>query len=114
VGNPVRLSGQLPDGQKNGLFAQDKVLDFLSQPTTAIYVIGVLTNCQTVTNNETGENVPVLKFRHVEVVDSAQAAAVSQILHKLHETRTGELALPFEYGEEVARPDRDFDDGGAG
>lgn len=101
---PVKLSGALPDDRLNGLFAPDKVTDFLAQPASAVYVICVVTNAKTETNNETGAVVPVLKIRHVEVVDNHSAGKVAEILQHAHEGRTGEMMLPFERGEDIPAP----------
>jgi hypothetical protein len=108
---PAKLSGALPDDTKNGMFAPANVRDFLGAPTSAVYVIAVLTNWKTETNNDTGEVTPVMKIRHIEVVDKERAPSAAHILHQLHEARTGELALPFEWGHDVPRPDRDFEEG---
>src|SRR6202035_1072828 len=104
--------GALPDDRFNGLFDPPKVMDFLAQPTSAVYVIAVVTNFKTETNNETGTVTPIVKIRHIEVVDDDSAPKVAQILHQLHETRTGEMMLPFERGEDIPQPGQDLPETG--
>jgi hypothetical protein len=98
---PVKLNAGLPDDRLNGLFDPATVNDFLSQPRNAVYVIAVVSSSKTETNHETGAVVPVLKIRHIEVVDDKHAGALAEIMQSRHEGRTGEMMLPFERNQDI-------------
>src|SRR5215467_5184952 len=103
---PVRLRAQLPDDRHNGLFAPDKVNDFLAQPRTAVLVVGVLFAPSTDVNNETGVSEPVLRFKHIEVISPGHDhyGMAAEIMHQAHQVRTGEMMLPFQPGEDIPVP----------
>jgi hypothetical protein len=100
---PLKLRAQLPDDRHNGLVDPAKVTDFLSQPRNAVLVVGVLYCPTTEVNNETGASVPVVRFKHIEVVSPGHDAygLVAEILHQEHQGRTGEMMLPFPPGEDI-------------
>lgn len=101
---PAKLRGKLPDATMCGLLETPVVHDLLAKPTAAVYVIGVVINGKTEVNNLTGTNTPVVEFVHMEVVDDTGAPQVAAMLDRLHETRTGEMMLPFERGEVIPAP----------
>lgn len=101
---PVKLRGKLPDAAMCGLMETPVVHDLLSAPTKAVYVIGVVINAKTETNNLNGANTPVVEFVHMEVVDDTGAPQMAAMLDRLHQTRTGEMMLPFERGEVIPAP----------
>jgi len=57
------------------------------------------------TNYDTGDHVPRLRLRHVEVVPGDQRGIAAEILAQAHAERTGALMLPFEPGGEYTIPD---------
>jgi hypothetical protein len=109
---PVKLRAALPDDRVNGLFSPEIVTALLSEPNKAVYVIGVLTNVRTETDNLTGVNQPGVRFHHIEVVDDTHAGSVAQMLADLLQERTGEMMLPFERGEELPAPGQETGDEG--
>jgi hypothetical protein len=106
MGNPVKvMGGSLPDDRHNGLYDPKVVNNLLSQPNNAVLIVAIVANLNTVTNNETGNITPVLKFHHIEVAsDEKLRSQAAHILHELHAERTGELMLPFEPGQDIPLP----------
>jgi hypothetical protein len=100
---PVKLNGSLPEDRRNGLYDTGTVNDFLAHPRNAVLVVGVVYNWKTETFNEGGDVVPVLRFKHVEVIQPGHDhySMAAEILHQAHQARTGEMMLPFQPGEDI-------------
>lgn len=91
----TKLSSALPDDQRNGLAAITRPL--IDEPHRLRLVVGLVDCKQTTIDNDTGAIVPTARFRHVEaILDDTDAKAVTEILRRALEERTGQTALPLD------------------
>lgn len=92
----VSLSGRLPTDDKDGLAAL--AARFTDHPEHLHLVVG-LVGCTKVTRDvESDEEVPTVRFRHIESCEatSKSATTLREILEHLYGERTGKWSLPGE------------------
>ena len=104
MANPVNLAGTMPAEVVNGLFTAVKEL--LASPKELRLVIGVLDVDTIKVKIATGDEIPVVQFRHIEVITGPNRKAATELLKGEYSTRTGQLELAFTPGAEVP-PDTD-------
>lgn len=94
------LSGRLPDGDANGLYAL--VPDLVADPA-AVRVVVALVDCVKVTQLvDAGGTVPTLRIRRVEAIsDAGDRADLERLLAREFERRTGQLVLPLDLERDV-------------
>lgn len=101
----VNLAGTMPGESVNGLYAI--VEDLIKDGRRLRLVVGLVDTDTIKVKVATGDQIPVIQFRHLEVADrTPQAEAAGEILHELLTARTGqaELMLPFTPGSFAPPP----------
>lgn len=108
----VTLAGAMPGDQLNGLGPYSK--EFLENPREARLVVCLVSSGKTVKNHDNGEEHPVLRVRHWELVasDPKSQKAAAELLGQSLSARTGILELPLGAGSDVPMKDA-FPEGGA-
>ncbi len=90
----IKLSSSLPEGDTNGLAAG---LDgFLDNPGRSQVAVVLLDTKTLTTDTDTGDVIPTVRVRQVEVLtDAAQIASGRALLNRAFVRRTGASALPL-------------------
>src|SRR5437870_3687250 len=89
------MAAQLPNGELNGLLAVHKQL--LNGKRDVMVAIAILDRRQLVHEDDTDEDVPVVRVRRIEVLsDHEDADAVARLLLREFERRTGQAVLPLD------------------
>lgn len=87
----VKLASTLPAAGTNGLLAITREL--VDDPHLTRVVIA-LVDCSKVTvDTDTGDEVPTVRVRHIEVVPGVERGRVEALLSRLHDERTGRRPL---------------------
>lgn len=97
----MKLSSGLPKGPANGLapFAEQ----LLDDPTQKIAVVALLDVKSITTDLDTGDAVPTVRVRHIEVVKGDdQTTLLQRIMSRALAKRTGKEVLPLDLEDEVA------------
>lgn len=98
----VKLAGALPKSDElNGLGVVGEMV--ADDDSVKVVVVAVL-DVQTITHDVgSGEDVPTLRVRRVEVIQrDDDRAALGRIASRAHETRTGKTVLPLDVEQELA------------
>lgn len=106
----VRLGGQLPAGDRNGLV---RIVSQLIDDPHAAHVAVVVLDCKQLTVNTDDETqTPLVRIRAIEpLVTEKDIATASDALRRAFEQRTGKIELPFEMTQDAERVTlRDRDD----
>ena len=104
----AKFSGALPKGDANGLGPIISAL--VAEPDRKHVIIGVVDNKQTITDNDTGDVVPVIRMRRIEVVPEIDRQVVEKVLRRAVESRMGVDVLPLELEDEITALFADFDE----
>jgi len=98
----IRLGGQLPAGDRNGLV---RITSQLIDDPHAAHVAVVVLDCKQLTVNTDDETqTPLVRIRAIEPLTTAEdIAAVSAALRRAFEQRTGKVELPFEMTQDAER-----------
>lgn len=97
----VKLSSQLPEGDKNGLGAIEAALLHNSGDK---HVLVAIVDCKQISQNvDTGESTATARIRAVEAftATAADGAELARLLRRAHEERTGQSVLPIEIEREL-------------
>lgn len=95
----VTLSGALPQGDGNGLAAI--VADLTKDPRKRHVGVVILDAAKTVINNDTGDTVPTVRVRRIEIVTGDDVEPLRRLLERAFERRTGATTLPFDLEQDV-------------
>jgi hypothetical protein len=96
----VKLSSKLPGGDANGIA---KILGELVKAPHKVQVLVALVDSQkSVTDHDTGDIVPVVRIRRVEVVRKQDLKEAERLIRRALEARTGETVLPLELEDEIS------------
>ncbi len=106
----VKLSSKLPGGDANGI--AKIVAELVKAPHKVQVLVALVDSQKCVTDHDTGDVVPVVRIRRVEVVRKQDLKEAERLLRRALEARTGETVLPLELEDEItaAFADFDFDD----
>ena len=104
----ARFSGALPKGDANGLGSI--IPELINTPDRKHVIIGVIDNKQTIMDNDSGDVIPVVRLRRVEVVPKIDRELVEKILRRAVEARMGVDVLPLELEDEITALFADFDE----
>lgn len=98
----VRLGGQLPAGDKNGLV---RITSQLIDDPHAAHIAVVVLDCKQLTVNTDDETqVPLVRIRAIEpLLTEGDIASASLALRKAFEQRTGKVELPFDMVQDAER-----------
>lgn len=123
----IKLSGALPDGERNGL---SSIAPALAENPEGVYVAVVLLDVvKLITSVDSGDVVPTVRVRAIEPMganDTADATELRRLLRRAHERRTGRVVLPLDLEDELSslgpasedepetRPETDPESGEAG
>ena len=103
----ISLCGSLPQGDGNGLAAI--VSDLIRDPKRYHAVIGIVDTSKITTKPDSGEVVPTVRVRRIEVITQADLKIAETLMRRALDKRTGKDTLPFdlEADLEAAFPDED-------
>jgi hypothetical protein len=91
----IKLVSALPSGEHNGLLAMHKHL--LANPKDVLVAVVLLDRRRLEHDDDNGEDVPVVRVRRIEVLtDQGDADAVTRLLLREFERRTGRAVLPLD------------------
>ena len=97
----IKLSSKLPGGDGNGLA---KIAgELVKSPQKLHVLVALVDSSRTVTDHDTGDSVPVVRVRRVEVVLKKDLPQAEQLLRRALEARTGETVLPLELEDEISQ-----------
>ncbi len=101
----ISLGGSLPQGDGNGLAAI--VSDLIRDPKKYHAVIGIVDTSKITTKPDSGEVVPTVRVRRIEVITQADLKIAETLMRRALDKRTGKATLPFdlEADLEAAFPD---------
>ncbi len=94
-----KLSNALPSPAANGLDSIDQAL--IDDPQRVHVVIAIVDCKSTTTDNDTGDIVPTARIRRIEPVGEQDQDAVTRMLLRQYERRTGAVTLPYEIKEDL-------------
>lgn len=97
----VKLSGSLPDDDRNGLARLATAM--LDNPEATHIVVAVVDVTKITTDVGTGNVVPTARICAIESFDgqTADAAELRRLWRRAYERRTGKLELPLELEREL-------------
>lgn len=103
----LSLSGALPAGDGNGLA---KIAgDLVRNPRKVHVAVMLVDSPKTVINNDTGDAVPVVRIRRVEVVLRKDLAAAERLLRRAMEDRTGQTVMDMDLEDEISEAFKDIE-----
>ena len=105
----VSLSGHLPAGDGNGLQA---IVSALARDPKGLHVaITILDAKKIVTDADSGDVIPVVRIRRIEVVTDPEDMRVAErLMRRALDRRTGREALPYDLEAEIAAAFADADE----
>ena len=97
----VSMSGALPAGDGNGLSA---IMSDLVRDPQKMHVTIALVDCRkVVTDADSGDSVPTVRIRRIEVITSEDDLRVAErLMRRALEQRTGQETLPYDLEEEMS------------
>lgn len=97
----VSMSGALPAGDGNGLSA---VMSDLVRDPQKLHVTIALVDCRKiVTDADSGDVIPTVRVRRIEVITSPDDMRVAErLMRRALEQRTGRETLPYDLEEEMS------------
>jgi hypothetical protein len=110
MSGPVSLGGTLPEGDGNGLTAI--VSDLIHDPRHVHVVIGIVDCAKITTKPDTGEIVPTVRVRRIEVVTDKDRRVARQLINRALDRRTGREALPFDLEQDLRAASGDDEEDG--
>ncbi len=96
----VKLSGKLPGGDGNGLARISGQL--VKLPHKVQVLVALVDSCKTITDTDSGDTIPVVRIRRVEVVRTQDLKEAERLIRRALEARTGETVLPLELEDEIS------------
>ena len=93
------LSGSLPAGDGNGLVAI--ITDLITEPRKYHVVIGIVDCSKITTKPDTGEVIPTVRLRRVEVITDADLRVAETLIRRALDKRTGREQLSFDLEEDI-------------
>jgi hypothetical protein len=97
----TKLSPRLPQGSGNGL--ADAAARLLANPHAKHVLLAIVDVVKVEKVVDTGEEVPVVRVRRVELLLREDAAQGEQLLRRALATREGRETLPFDVEDEITR-----------
>src|SRR6516165_10101284 len=95
----ISLSGALPRGDGNGL---GPIVKSLIREPERLHALLVIADCtKLVTHVDTGECVPVLRIRRVEVILDGDLPEAERLVRRAWEQRSGDTVLPLEMEDDL-------------
>lgn len=96
------LSGNLPHGDANGLTVI--IRDLIDNPHK-LHVLIAIADCRKVTtDNDTGEIIPTVRIRRIEVVRvPGDLKTAEKLMRRALENRSGMTVLPLDLEDDVRR-----------
>jgi len=96
----VSLAGNLPSGDGNGLQA---IVPSLIREPKQLHVCIALVDCVKITTNaDSGDVVPTVRVRRMEVIGDAEDMKVAErLMRRALDQRTGREALPYDLEDEI-------------
>jgi hypothetical protein len=106
----VKLASTLPNNKANGL---DAITADLIRNPERFKVVMAIVDCKSLTTDvDTGEVVPTARIRRIEAVLRSDMGSARLLMERATEARTGQVALPMEFAEEMrAAFEKSFSDG---
>lgn len=95
----ISLSGALPRGDANGLSPIVKSL--IRDPEHVHALICLVDTTKLVTHVDTGECIPVLRIRRVEVIGDQDLKEAERLVRRSWERRNGDTVLPLEMEDDL-------------
>ena len=97
----VSMSGALPAGDGNGLSA---IISDLVRDPQRMHVAIALVDCRKVViDADSGDSVPTVRIRRIEVVTSEDDMRIAErLMRRSLEQRTGRETLPYDLEEEMS------------
>jgi hypothetical protein len=90
----ISLSGALPKGDANGL--APIVRSLIRDPERIHALVVLVDTSKLVTHVDTGETVPVLRVRRIEVILGSDLKEAQRLIRRSWEARSGSGTLPLE------------------
>lgn len=103
----IKLSAKLPAGDANGLAKITGQL--VKEPHKVHVLIALVDSNKTTTDHDTGDVVPVVRIRRIEVVRKQDLTEAERLVRRALEERTGETVLDLELEDEIADAFRGID-----
>lgn len=95
----ISLSGALPKGDANGLAP---IVKSLIRDPEHLHALLVIADCnKLVTHVDTGETIPVLRIRRVEVIQDQDLKEAERLVRRSWEKRNGDTVLPLEMEDDL-------------
>lgn len=95
----AKLAGALPKGDGNGL---DPITKDLVEHPSRYHVLIAIVDCKAITtDNDTGDVVPTVRLRRIEVVGRADHPQAEQLVRRALERRSGSTVLPLDLEDEL-------------
>jgi hypothetical protein len=95
----ISLSGALPRGDANGLGVIVKSL--IREPEKIHALVVLVDTTKLVTHVDTGETIPVLRIRRIEVIRDADMKEAERLIRRSWEQRNGDTVLPLEMEDDL-------------
>jgi len=91
--------GHLPKGDADGTGAI--IRDLIDQPHRYHVLLSVVDCSKVTTDHDTGEHVPTIRVRRVEVVAREDLPVAEKLIRRALELRSGTTVLPLEIEDEI-------------
>lgn len=108
----MTIAGTLPGGDGNGLTAIDSEL--IRDPRKVHVVIGIVDTMKITVKPDTGEQIPTVRIRRIEVVTDDDRGQAQILIMRALDKRMGHEALPFDLEQDIRAAFTDGEDGDAG
>lgn len=97
----VRMSGAMPDGERNGLASLAHAL--IEAPGAVRVAVVLLDAVKLTTDVSSGDVVPTVRIRAIEPITAHEtdAAELRRLMRRAYERRTGQTELPLEIEREM-------------
>lgn len=97
----VRMSGAMPEGERNGLAALAHAL--IEAPDEVRVCVVLIDAVKLTTNVSSGDVVPTVRVRAIEPITAHETDAneLRRLMRRAYERRTGQVELPLEIEREL-------------
>jgi hypothetical protein len=96
----MAISGARPEGDCNGLAADEVVKGLLEDPRKLVMVVALVNADQITIKTRRGVQYPTVSLAWVEVVPADETEHVGQLMNQLYQERTGAMMAPFIVGQD--------------
>ncbi len=103
----IKLSSKLPGGDANGIARIAGEL--VKTPHKVQVLIALVDSQKSIADHDTGDVIPVVRIRRVEVVHRADLQEAERLLRRALELRTGQVTLDIELEDEISSIFKDID-----